>query len=668
MLSFLAWLFVFTDNALASENNLVITEIMYDPLGNNSEHSEWIEIYNSGDDYIFQTKKSGSSYKLVDFYTCDGYRTKKNDTDTDKCIEHSITTNSESEIVLGSKEYVVITTNVDNFEADYSIRTKTLKSSMNLSSSEKAFIKFCFKDDDHCSTVEYGKFSDKKEEGYSLEKIKFSGDDSEENWQKSYDPRGTPGKESSKPKIYTKKIRINEIYPHPDNPLVQDEFVELYNSGDKLEKLTNWRIEDRAGKKCDLSGKEILANGFLLIEKGDANCELALNDTGGEILKLYNPQNKDSVFQLEYTGSVKKGLTYNFDGSLWRWSRFLTPGAENKFNNLPIYEIVKPGKVYWNVYANFSVKAKDPDKDSLKITWDFGDGHKSYLQKTRHKYPEDGTYNASVKIFDGSEEVTGNFSIEVGKFKNKKISIAGFSPNPAGKDSDLEWIEIQNNSGKKVNLKNWSIATGSKKLYNHPITKKLTIESGKSARITRKICKFTLGNKKTKIELRYPDGKVADKVKYDKGKESVGDDEVYEETENGWQWVEALTGADETLTNPVKSDTTSDNGASADETLTDEENFGEDLSEFMGGQSVDGAYQKDKGELLNFGTNIKLASVNYSESGRVLGVSIEKTNPPVYKFTETKPEENKILKFGEIIFSNINLFFNKTINFLIPFL
>jgi hypothetical protein len=110
--------------------------------------------------------------------------------------------------------------------------------------------------------------------------------------------------------------------------------------------------------------------------------------------------------------------------------------------------------------------------------------------------------------------------------------------NPKGKDSENETITILNKSKKKINFNGWSIATGWKKLYNHPISGDFKIKSGKEKEITREFSKFTLNNKKAKIELRYPDGEVAYEMKYKKI-EGIAEGEIYEKKKGGWAWQQS---------------------------------------------------------------------------------------------------------------------------------
>src|SRR3989344_2417565 len=333
--------------------------------------------------------------------------------------------------------------------------------------------------------------------------------------------------------VYSDKIYLNEILPNAD-----EEFIELFNSGENDEDLSGWILRDatKTGKYVFPESSIIKSKDYFVVYKKDY--KFALNNTGNESVYLYDP-NETLVSSVSYNGG-KENVSYNFDGISWRWSKYLTPGAENEFNELTGARIKAERKIYKNTYADFKAKVKNPDNDKLKFTWDFGDGHRSYKKNTRHKYKKTGKYKVTLKIFDGSEETQEEFKVEVKKFPKNKIKITEVSPNPEGKDSENEYIIVKNNSKKKINLKNWAIASGSKKLYNHPINKDLVIKPGGTVKIGRDVSKFALNNKKAKIELRYPDGKVAYKLKYDKNKNGVQEGEIYKKTEPGWAWKKEM--------------------------------------------------------------------------------------------------------------------------------
>jgi len=347
--------------------------------------------------------------------------------------------------------------------------------------------------------------------------------------------KNSTGSSPPPPVIYSDKIRINEILPNPSGDEDTDEFIEIYNFNSEQIDLEKWQLKDKSGKIYTFPKKIIGVNEYLSIYSSDT--EIALNNSD-ETIYLLDP-NKKEASKIYYLESAKEDVSYNFDSVDWHWSKFLTPGEENIFNNEPYGTIKIDRDVFVDVFADFSVSTGDADGEKIKVTWEFGDGHKSYKEKTTHTYDTEGTYAGTVKLSDGSEDIIKNFTIEVKKYPTPKIEIVKIKANPKGKDTDKskgEEIYLKNNSKKKINLKTWSIATGSKTLYNHPINKDFIIKPGKTKKITRKHSLFTLNNKKGVIELRYPNGEVASRVKYDKKKESVKDDEVYELSGKKWQW------------------------------------------------------------------------------------------------------------------------------------
>lgn len=647
LLIILAGFFVF-DLTKAEEkffyDDFIISEIMYNPAGNNSDHSKWIEIYNNGDDYEFKTTKSGSLYKINDFYICDEFGKS-----LELCTKHHIYSYFENP-VFKNKEYLMIAQNPDNFLDDYNDQEKPWKSALSIDGNKDAFVKICFQDDKHCTdVVNYGSYGITGKDGYSLEKINLTDKNSEKNWQRSYQKNGTPVKEKSKRNEYPKEILMNELFPRPTGG-DKVEFIELYNPTVNKISLDEWFIIDRADKVCKLDGKNINDEDFLIIEKNDSGCNISLNDTGEEIVKLVDP-NGDVVSEVKYT-SAKKGLSYSFDGRSWRWSKFLTPGKENKFEKIPKGELSIDKDIYVNVYADFEIKGLSK---KAKVVWVFGDGHGSYKQKTKHKYVKVGKYEASVKYSEGSEDMIKNFTIEVGKIPHPEVKIIEVNANPKGKDSENETITLQNKSKKKVNLNGWSIATGWKKLLNHPIIVDFEIKAGKKKEITREISKFTLNNKKLEIELRYPDGKVADDLKYNKKKDSIAEGEIYIKEKKKWKWVAGANS--EKSIKPIKQE-------ELDNLII--ENQGEINNE------QENILEKDIISKPMFERENKLAlnnknffKIDLSNNGsRVLGAETVREGDGAYFFTAELPQQDHyLIVFIKNMFIIINSKINLAINF-----
>jgi hypothetical protein len=661
-----AWLFIFSHKCSAEEPAVIINELMW--MGSSSSIAdEWIELKNI----------SGST---VDF----------------KLTPWSIYKNDSLMLVVdkgavNSGKYFLVSNNPENYkftngQSILNIKPDFINTDISLSNTSAQYKLYDAPDnsgslidvaDDGSGTPLAGENGAVKK---SMERnADFSDGTIASSWHTCYKPEnlddgsadcGTPGAQNSEeekpePVVYADEIIINEILPNPSGD-EENEFIELYNPGDENVDLSGWTLKD-AGKTSHYifhSDTIIKSGGYLVIYRKDF--KFALNNSGDESVYLMDP-NGEEVSKIFYD-KANEGVSYNFDGNTWRWSRFITPGEDNKFNNLPDSKTKKDKKIFVGVYADFKAEAKDKNKDQLKFTWDFGDGHKSYKKETRHKYEKAGKYEVKLKIFDGSEEKIETFKIEVKKFPRDKVKIRSLCPNPEGSDSKNEWLSIKNYSDEEINLKGWGIATGYKKLYNHPINEDFEIKAGGERIISRKYANFSLNNEKSKVELRYPDGKTAYKVKYDKGDEKAHqENEVYERTDEGWQWLKTQTDTDLTQTNADEEQADSDIILTdANTTQTDaEEVEEEDFSEFIGGQSADDSEKIDKKELLNLGTNVRLASLDYSGGGKVLGISIEKNSPPVYKFTENRPKENGILKIVKKTATDVNLLLNKTINLII---
>lgn len=344
-------------------------------------------------------------------------------------------------------------------------------------------------------------------------------------------------------------IFLNEILPHPEEG--QEEFIELRNDGQEKISLEGWSLADasKTGRYLFPASAEIPPHGLLVIAK--TLFKFALNDSN-ESLKLIDPLGNigDS---LNY-GKTRQGVSLNRAVPKWRGGT-PTPGEENVLNALPTTKEKAPKKGYRDIPTDFDARGSDPEKQSLKFVWDFGDGHKSYKERTTHTYRSRGTYVVTLVTRDDKDETSEKFTIEVGEYRPPKIRIIALLPNPAGKDTDQEWIRLENKSGKRVNLKGFSIATGSnsEKLVNHPIKGDFWIGPRKSSIITREDALFTLPNQKGRVELRAPDKNVLDKVRYRYGK-SIPEDLIYRKnSRKEWVWQEEAESVnEETLTEANK--------------------------------------------------------------------------------------------------------------------
>lgn len=319
-------------------------------------------------------------------------------------------------------------------------------------------------------------------------------------------------------------ILINEVLPNPKEKSDAGEFIELYNPGSESVDLSDWEIHDASatGKYVFPNGNSIQALGYIVVT--DQDFSLSLNNSD-ETISLFDKE-KRLVHRVQYE-KTKEGVSLNLIGSILRGARKPTPGLVNIENTNPTTKERVPKKGYRGFATEFRARGKDMDGDGLKFTWDFGDGHKSYKENTSHKYLKSGRYTVTLSTDDGVDTTKEEFQIKIDKYEAPKVRIISFAPNPKGNDSDLEWIEIENKEKHEVNLKGFSIATGTKKksIANHPIREDFIIPPRSMKRLTREYSLFALGNERGHVELRSPDGKVLQHLKYTFDK-SLADDVI----------------------------------------------------------------------------------------------------------------------------------------------
>jgi len=344
----------------------------------------------------------------------------------------------------------------------------------------------------------------------------------------------------------SEKVFLNEILPNPKGD-EEKEFIEIVNGDSKSVDLFGWTIRDgsKTGKYVFKDHTQIANGEYLAIYRSDSN--ITLNNSS-ESVTLYDPQG-EITSSISYVKSLE-GASYSFDGKKWpasnalrsnagwKWSKYLTPGKKNKFDSQPSVKIAKPKRAYKGLLTEFDVKAKDKETKKLKYAWDFGDGKKSYLAKTTHKYQGTGKYTVTLSVMDDSQTVEKSFSLQVKKYPRPDIEIVRIVPNPTGKDSDGEIVDVKNNSKKKIDLAGWKIATGAgENIYNHPVIGEISLAPGETETINREICKFSLNNKAGRVSLVMPDSKVTDVVEYEK--EKISENETYAKIDGEWQWIEA---------------------------------------------------------------------------------------------------------------------------------
>lgn len=327
-------------------------------------------------------------------------------------------------------------------------------------------------------------------------------------------------------------VRLSEVFPNPAGDESAGEFIELYNDSDTETDLSGLILHDasESGGYTLPQGTVIPAHGYLTIFSTVS--DITLNNTN-ETVTLFS-SNKTVLDSLQYE-TTREGVSLNVTENGLRGG-IPTPGTANRPNALPETREKVPKKGYRGMPTDFDARGKDSDGGTLKYTWDFGDGHKSYKEETTHTYEENGTYQVILKTSDGQDDILEAFTLEIESFPELDIRITALVPNPSGKDSENEWLIIENREKKAIDLKGWSIATGWKDLANHPVRDSFVVPAKSSVKLTRKTALFTLPNAKGRVELRAPDGKTLQEIEY-KLKKSAEENAAYIKKKGvRWQW------------------------------------------------------------------------------------------------------------------------------------
>jgi micrococcal nuclease len=159
----------------------------------------------------------------------------------------------------------------------------------------------------------------------------------------------------------------------------------------------------------------------------------------------------------------------------------------------------------------------DPNRDTLDFTWWFGQGEVSNKKNPpAFEYPL-GNYQVRLKVSDGKSSSEEYFFIEVKDEKLLKeeeeilplweiprLRILSLKPNPSGRD-EKEYIEIQNLSFKKVNLKGVIIENSKKKFI---FKEDYFLKPFESKKFYKTLTNITFGNTSDFARISYWDQEI----------------------------------------------------------------------------------------------------------------------------------------------------------------
>ncbi len=390
---------------------------------------------------------------------------------------------------------------------------------------------------------------------------------------------------------YSNDIIISEIFPNPEGSDSENEFIELYNRGEREVNLLGWRLGDESKKRYEIAKlSEFKTNGtnanikpekYLVIYRSES--KIALNN-GSDSVKLFQPLRDEPLQAVEYEKSTE-GWSYNLvipaDKELssgypelssleWAWSETVTPSKVNvvkTINHSPIVDFDCPEEVLIGNSVFFdSSDTIDEDNDVLTYFWDFGDTATNTLPCPEHTFFQQGAFTVKLLVSDGENEVEKEKIIKVVKILGEEVVVASeffvlqdkiqidssggkviineFLPNPEGSDAEGEWVELKNTGDTKVNLLNWKLddIEGGSKPY--VFSNDLWLDINKFFVVDRVNCGLALNNSTDVVRLFNDFDELIEEIEY----EAVVEGESYARGQNDkWFWTTALTPGEENI-------------------------------------------------------------------------------------------------------------------------
>lgn len=533
---------------------LIITEIMYDVMGSDSG-KEWFEVKNvSVDDVII-----GSDFRVHDGSF------------------HGVSAIGTTTIPAGA--FAIFASNAEIWQLEYpnfeGILFDTVLSLTNTSSTLSIA-----RGSEFIDSVLYHSSWGAQGNGYTLERNLFN-TSTPPLWAQSSVLGGTPGfyndpaieddtnsssatsteevieeenetttEENSSPTNNTSsgsvtnyQVIVSELYPNP--PGSDDgEWVEIYNNGSSSVNLSGFSFQDNSQSVYKITAETIIQPGsYFVLHR--ATSRIALNNTGGDTLKIFSPENQllDSAV---YADSAREGYSYAKINGSWRWTSTPTPGTANVMppNVSPqaVITVTPAGPYYRGDVITFDgSQSSDPEEEGLSFLWNFGDGATDNKEKNSHAYTAVGEYVATLTVTDihnASSVASRAISILAPLsapstptstpespvssstpvfIRGNDLLISEVFPDPEGSD-EAEFVELFNASSVPLDISGLLLddVVGGSKPYQFPHGS--IIQPFAYTVIAKKDSKLTLNNDTDSVRILQADGTLILEISYEKPK------------------------------------------------------------------------------------------------------------------------------------------------------
>jgi len=393
---------------------------------------------------------------------------------------------------------------------------------------------------------------------------------------------------------------FSEIMYDLDGSDSNREWVEVYNNGSESIEIngeTSWRFFDGANHTLSLYQGDLIVepNEFIiLVDNPEAflmdypsftgtiiDTVISLNNTE-DTLSLSNDSGETYFTSVIYNstwGASGNGFTLEKVDLLgseesinWQENNLIggSPGFFNQSNDddeieppeetedqAPIAEAGEDQIVLVNEEVYFDASSSfDPNNDPLTFNWDFGDNSTGEGVTTTHTYLEAESYTITLTVSDGELSDMDTLIIEVnnpvtiiesGPSNNQEEVIITFTnqiiineilPNPLGPDSQLEFIELFNQSYSTIDLMGWSVQDNSSRVFviEEGLFTLTEISPGGYFVITSQISGIGLNNSGgDQVKLYSPSGNQLDQIEYTAS--ALENKSYARKSNNEWAWT-----------------------------------------------------------------------------------------------------------------------------------
>ncbi len=284
---------------------------------------------------------------------------------------------------------------------------------------------------------------------------------------------------------------INEFVSDPITG--ENEWVEVYNSGDEVYILAGYTIREASGKTTNLPDQYLTSGQYVVVESIKGN----LNNSG------------DTIELLDADGAVLDSVAYG-DGSEAPAVTDPNAVALNENNEWQETTITTPGEA--NVISDEVqevVELETEEDEEIETTEEPETIEESVVEEVTTEAEETETVVEETVTNNSDNQKTSQPDNQ-----SYDLRLSELYPNTTGTDSEEEFVELTNTGSETIDLLGWSLADASGKAFTAEASQ--TIEPGAHLALYRETTNLALNNSGTEsVVLTAPDGVAVDQFTYE---------------------------------------------------------------------------------------------------------------------------------------------------------